>query len=130
MSEQVHIPEGEITNENLLAAVKQLTAAVRMLNATMKEDYPKRAEVKRNRRTFIWAVMVGLLLSYFANVSTVNYCFLQGIPDAGTHQFCRVFPGWDDSFNNNRDSMQTVVDMQKIMEQNQKEIAQLKAKVK
>lgn len=120
--------EGEVNDENLLVAVKQLTRAVRSLDSTLKADYPDRTEVKRDRKVFIYAVLVALAASFFANVSTVNYCFLQGLPDEGERSFCQVFPGWDDSFDNNRRATETFLNMQKQIAENQREITELQSK--
>jgi hypothetical protein len=98
-------------NKELLQAVNKLSDVVRLLDATMKRDYPKRVELqnylsKREGRKriqyFAAAAVVATLLSFFVTVSSVNYCFLNGVPEPGERDICQVFPGWEESFDNNR----------------------------
>jgi hypothetical protein len=98
-------------NKELLQAVNKLSDVVRLLDATMKRDYPKRVELqnylsKREGRKriqyFAAAAVVATVLSFFVTVSSVNYCFLNGVPEPGERDICQVFPGWEESFDNNR----------------------------
>lgn len=123
----VKLPKtGDVSNAVLLAAVRQLTKVVQGLDHTLKEDYPKRSELNRSRRYFVFSVVITLILSYFATVSTVSYCFLQGIPDKGEKKFCRIFPGYEDSFDNNREAQRIFLNMQIQVKDLQAQVDQLK----
>ena len=97
---------------DLLEAVKKLSRVVHQLDDTMKRDYPKRLELQQDYLTkqegrkrvkmFALAAVVSTLASFFITVSSVNYCFLNGVPEPGERDVCKVFPGWEQSFDNNR----------------------------
>lgn len=129
------IPAGTEASQ-LTQAVTKLTAVVEALQKTMTDDYPKRQEIERKyasraevnarRKTFAVAMVAAIIASYFATVGTINYCFLGGIPEPGTHGYCHVFPGYDESFDNNRAFVTEFGNLQKQIKQNQKDIAELK----
>ena len=96
------LDDGPVTNIALLAAVKQLIRVVEALDRTLKNDYPKRVEVRRARRNFAGAVILALLLSYFATINTVSYCFLSGKANSD-QSFCHIFPGYTESQDRNKD---------------------------
>lgn len=129
MSDEVVLPEGQVSNAVLLTAVKQLVRAVEGLDRTLKADYPKREEFRRSRRYAIYAVIVALILSFFANVTTVNYCFLQGVPDQNSHRFCHVFPGYDESFDNNRKAIKEYRATLDLIRENQNQIKELQRQI-
>ena len=120
----------------LLKAVTDLTKVVDALNTTLKEDYPKRQEIERNFiskdhsrkrvRQIAVGMVVAIVASYFATVGTVNYCFLNGVPEPGTRDICNVFPGYEASFDNNREFIASYTQLQNQISQNQKDIARLK----
>lgn len=120
----------------LLAAVNKLTLVVDALNKTLKEDYPKRREIERDfiskdhsrkrLKQIAAGMVVAVLVSYFLTVTSINYCFLNGIPAPGERDFCRVFPGYEESFDNNREALASYVKLQQQIAKNQTDIANLK----
>lgn len=116
----------------LLAAVNELTKVTKALTTVLEKDYPKRTEIARDyatrrevkarRRWVITGTVAALVGSYFGTVGTVSFCFLDGIPMEGEKNFCRVFPGYDETFNNNR----RAVDIHEIQ---QKQIEDLRKRV-
>jgi hypothetical protein len=123
------------TSDALLDAVRELTRVVKALQVTMKE-YPNRNEIKLNYATrretrkrrwqISFAMVAAIVASYFFTVGSVSYCFLGGIPDPGTHDFCQIFPGYTESFDNNRRSVKIFTDLQTQVKQNQADIDELK----
>lgn len=122
----------------LLRAVKELTRVVEALQETMKDypnrkelerDYATRKEIRSRRTAIVLSILVAIVASYFFTVATVSYCFLSGIPKPGTHQYCKIFPGYEDSFNNNRANIQIFVNMQSQIKRNQIEINRLQTEI-
>lgn len=114
-----------VTKEMLLEAIHNLTSVVGALEHTLTHDYPTRAEVRRRRWQVAGAMVVAIVSSYFFTVGTVSYCFLDGIPEPGTRQFCQVFPGYEESFDNNRDLQQRFFDMEEFINDNRQRIRDL-----
>lgn len=117
----------------LTEAVKQLTEVVRLLDRTMKNDYPKRHEVERNfvskeqsfRRLFymIGFVLISIFVSYIVTIGTISGCFLgsdQKHPDA-----CGILPGYKDSIKQNKQILKQFNGIIKITEDNRKRIKHL-----
>lgn len=117
-----------VTKEMLLEAIHNLTSVVGALEHTLTHDYPTRAEVRRRRWQVAEAMVVAIVSSYFFTVGTVSYCFLGGIPEPGTHNYCDIFPGYDESFDNNRDLQERFFDMEEFIEKNRQRITELETK--
>lgn len=91
--------------ESLIETIEKLRSSVEALNSTMKSDYPTRREIKDRRRNVALGTFAAIVASYFITVTTVNYCFLDGIPGPDEKNYCDIFPGYDDSFDNNREAV-------------------------
>lgn len=118
-------PVGNPHETALLMAVKNLTNVVEALQTTIESDYPTRAEVRRRRRGLILTLISAVVGSYFFTIGTVSYCFLSGIPEEGTHQFCSIFPGYQESFDNNRDFRDRFLELERFIQENGERIEQL-----
>ena len=117
-----------VTKEMLLEAIHNLTSVVGALEHTLTHDHPTRAEVRRRRWQVAGAMVVAIVSSYFFTVGTVSYCFLGGIPDPNTHEFCYIFPGYDESFDNNRRLQERFFEMEEFIEKNRQRITELETK--
>ncbi len=117
-----------VTKEMLLEAIHNLTSVVGALEHTLTHDYPTRAEVRRRRWQVAGAMVVAIVSSYFFTVGTVSYCFLGGIPEPGTHNYCDIFPGYDESFDNNRRLQERFFEMEEFIEKNRQRITELETK--
>ncbi len=121
-------PTGDMTpmtNKELRAAITDLTKAVGALDITLKRDYPTREEIKKRRVQIVLAMVAAIIASYFLTVGTVSYCFLSGIPEDGASGFCNVFPGYEESFDNNRELRDQFIQMQQFIQENREKIEQL-----
>lgn len=117
----------------LTEAVKQLTEVVRLLDRTMKDDYPKRNEVERNfvskeqsfRRLFymIGFILISIFLSYVVTVATISGCFLGS--DQEHPAACGMLPGYKDSIKQNREIMHQFSYLLKVTDSNRKKIKHL-----
>lgn len=116
------LPEHETA---LITAVNQLTNVVEALQATLQNDYPTRAEVRRRRRQLVVVLVAAIVGSYFFTIGTVSYCFLSGIPDPGTHRYCYIFPGYEESFENNRALQERFFEMEEFIKENRARIDNL-----
>ena len=92
----------QIPEETLRDTVRQLNKAVEALTEVIKSDYPTRAEIRTRRRNLVVGMVAAILVSHFAAISTVSYCFLDGIPKAGDKLYCRIIPGYEATFDNNK----------------------------
>lgn len=96
----------------LVRAVHELTRVVEALRDTVMNDYPRRAEIeekyatkygiKRRRAQILTGTLLAIVLSYFASVQTVSYCFLTGNPEKDPKTFCRIIPGYSERRAANR----------------------------
>lgn len=121
------------TEQGLLEAVQNLTSVVRALEATIREEYPKRKEVERrfatkreNRdryTTFILLLIIGMTSSFLVTTSTLSYCFLGG----GDHgkEICKIMPGYQASADSSDQIVEEFRRLQRVTEQNTKKIARL-----
>lgn len=114
-----------ITQETLHEAVVQLTRAVKALEITLANDYPTRREVRLRRKQVTIATVAAIVLSYFGTVSTISYCFLDGVPALDEKQFCNIFPGYRDSFNNNLRFLENYKKLEDYVKQNDSRIEEL-----
>ena len=105
-------PEPTVPEETLTETVKQLTRAIEALNDVIKSDYPTRNEIKRRRRNLVVVMVAAIVGSYFITVSTVSFCFLDGVPGPTDKLYCRVFPGYYDTFDNNRSAVKSYIELQ------------------
>jgi uncharacterized membrane protein len=107
---EIPVPESSMsesreprTSENiLLEAIKSLRDTVSALNQTLQADYPKREEIKRDRKTFTAWIVIGLLLSAvggsLVTIGTVSGCFLsKSAADGNVPAFCSALPGYSDA---------------------------------
>jgi len=117
-----------VTKEMLLEAIHNLTSVVGALEHTLTHDYPTRAEIRRRRWQVAGAMVVAIIASYFFTVGTVSYCFLDGIPEPGTHLYCDIFQGYDESFDNNRRLQERFFEMEEFIEKNRQRITELETK--
>lgn len=117
-----------VTKEMLLEAIHNLTSVVGALEHTLTHDYPTRAEVRRRRWQVAGGMVIAIVASYFFTVGTVSYCFLGGIPEPGTHLYCDIFPGYDESFDNNRRLQERFFEMEEFIEKNRQRITELETK--
>ncbi len=122
-------PEAKVTRGDLLGAVQELTRVVTALEMTLKRDYPTKIEIKKRRGQIVVAIVVAIIASYFLTVGSVSYCFLQGIPETGEQQLCQVFPGWQESFDNNRAARDTFNQLLNVTSTNNQRIVVLERQV-
>lgn len=123
--------------EELLAAVRQLTAVVTRLEKTLHEDYPKRIEIERRfatqkqvgERRKRWLIgiilggMIATLFGFFATVSTVSTCFLSGGARSGNApDACNWLPGYEESMSENERRLKQFEDLLKIPGQNDRRL--------
>lgn len=120
--------EEPVTLQTLHTAVLNLTRAVAALDITLKNDYPTRADVRKRRWQISGAVVVAIIASYFCTVGTISYCFLDGIPEENTKGYCQVFPGWEESFDNNRQAQYTFEELIRKTQENSDRLDQLESK--
>lgn len=123
---------------DLLGAVQQLSRVVKALDETVQKEYPKRFEVERDFITKIdakkrwgYAAIIAVtatIASFFVTVSSVNYCFLNGVPEKGERDVCKVFPGWEESFDNNRVFMQDYMRLQEEIAENRRRLDKIEGK--
>lgn len=117
-----------VTLQTLHTAVLNLTRAVAALDITLKRDYPTRVDVRKRRWQLAAAVVVAIVASYFCTVGTISYCFLDGIPEEDAKSFCNIFPGWHESFDNNRQAQQAFMDLIKKTNENSARLDKLEGK--
>lgn len=117
-----------VTLQTLHTAVLNLTKAVAALDITLKNDYPTRIDVRKRRWQLAAAMAAAIVASYFCTVGTISYCFLDGIPAENAKSFCQIFPGWDESFNNNRVAQHTFEDLIKKTDENSARLDKLEGK--
>jgi hypothetical protein len=125
MSKDLKSPVDQPHEKALLEAVNSLTTVVGALQSTLENDYPTRAEVRRRRLQLVVTLVGAIVGSYFFTVGTVSYCFLTGIPDPGTHRFCYIFPGYEESFENNRQLQERFFELEKFLNDNRERIREL-----
>jgi hypothetical protein len=123
---------------DLLGAVQHLSRVVKALDDRLARDYPKWADVERDFLTkvqgkkrvqlFALAAVVSTILSFFVTVSSVNYCFLNGVPEPGDRDICQVFPGWEESFESNRRFVDEFTKLQAQIEDSQVRLQKLEGK--
>ena len=112
--------------DELLGAVRQLTEVVTRLETTLREEYPKRAEVERKfttkkesmerRRQWIITLTLMFAISLFLSVgvtaTTVSYCFLTEDARLGQAPVgCEVIPGYAEAQKRNKDVLAQFEDL-------------------
>lgn len=120
----------EDEQNQLLLAVRTLSIDVHNLREDLKE-YPRRQEVaKDGRKRALGTLAFGVVLILFAQlltITTVSYCFLA--PSGTTHSVCNLMPGYENTVKTGKVRLQRFDLLIKQIEQNQKDIAELKAQV-
>lgn len=120
-----HKPGEPVRKDTLLEAIHNLTDVVKALQNTLENDYPTRAEVRKRRWQLAWTLVIAIVASYFFTVGTVSYCFLGGIPEPGTHNFCSIFPGYTESFDSSRDLRDRFIDLENFVNDSRDRIREL-----
>lgn len=123
----------------LVKAVQELTRVVDVLQKTVSRDYPKRAEVeakyatkygiKKRRNQLVTVLILAIVLSYFAAVETVSYCFLTGDPNNDPKTFCKIIPGYTERRAASNSVLKVFEDITKTTTANKARIAQLEREV-
>lgn len=125
--------------EQLLAAVKELTQAVKTLEETLHQ-YPKREEVEDRFATkdesharamkFLLIGLAFVVFSFFSSivvtVTTVSVCFIS--PDAragGAPEVCGWVPGYAEAQAENRQRLEQFRDLLERPDRNKKRIERL-----
>jgi hypothetical protein len=117
--------------DELLTGVRALTNAVNALDTTLKNDYPKRAEVRRGLIQLALLTVAGLVGSSFVTVAVISGCFLspkvsqEGNPAVA----CQILPGYSESVRRNHLLLKQFNQLLVDIEQNRKDIARLERKV-
>jgi uncharacterized protein involved in exopolysaccharide biosynthesis len=93
MTDPQQLPEQE---DDLLEAVRGLTAEVRTLRDRLETLYAPRAEVKREGQRRAWrflgfAVAI-VIVAQGLSMTTISYCFLSASNQ--TSHYCRLMPGY------------------------------------
>jgi hypothetical protein len=109
----------------LIETINRLRLSVDALHKTLESDYPTRVEISARRRNVVMGTLAAIVLSYFLTISTVSYCFLDGIPARGEKQFCHIFPGYEQSFDNNRSSIDARAKLQERINQLEEKVKSL-----
>lgn len=126
----------------LIAAVTSLRETVEILNETLKKDYPKRVEIRKDRRFFavliFFGIILGMLLSSFITIATVSGCFLsKDAADGHASGICHTMPGFTVAEERNNRTIQrfnellnTINQNKKMITENQEEIENLKNRIR
>lgn len=110
----------------LLQSVRGLTAAVNALDATLKDEYPKRAEVRRGLMQLALLTIAGLVGSSLVTISVISGCFLNPRVNEGHPVVaCRILPGYTESVARNQKLLQQFNKLLVQIEENRRQIKRL-----
>lgn len=119
--------------QELLTAVQDLRDTVALLVSTLKEDYPKRTEIKQARFFAGVYVIIGLiisaLVSSFITVTIVSGCFLsKAALDGNANPVCSGLPGYTTAQARNQQTRDRFEHLIREIDKNQREIKVLQQK--
>lgn len=118
----------------LLLAVQELRDTVASLVVTLRNDYPKRIEIRRDRFRFAVYVLVGLVVSAviggLMTIVTVSGCFLSRTAIEGhANAVCGIMPGYTTAQERNARTTERFMQLLQDIEKNKRQIRQLQHKV-
>lgn len=118
------------SQKELLTAVQDLRDTVALLVSTLKEDYPKRTEIKQARLFAALYVVIGLVVSAIVGglltVVTVSGCFLsKQALDGNANPLCATLPGYTVAQERNHQTRERFEHVLDQIDKNAREIKQL-----
>lgn len=112
----------------LVEAVSQLTSSVRRLDKLLRDEYPKKSELRENYVSklenqkvitkVILVALIAVLGCYVTTVGAYSQCFV-GNESPGV---CQYVPGYEDRIDRRDEIDQRFDDLEKIIEKQQRQL--------